>query len=147
MRALTLTQPWAETVVVGLKRVETRSWPAPASAKGELAIHAGKGWTKEDQRFAARLWEEDWVKRAPHELPRGEIVAVARLVGCRRTEEVRDRLDRKERFLGIYGDGRWAWMLADVRVLAVPVPCKGALGLWHVPADVEALVRAQLAGA
>ncbi len=28
--------------------------------------------------------------------------------------------------------------------LAEPVPCRGALGLWRVPDDVESAVRAQL---
>lgn len=36
--------------------------------------------------------------------------------------------------------GPWAWLLGDVRQLPAPVPCKGALGLWRVPADVEAAV-------
>lgn len=41
MRALTLWQPWASLVAIGAKTIETRSWPAPASAVGErIAIHA-----------------------------------------------------------------------------------------------------------
>lgn len=45
-----------------------------------------------------------------------------------------------------YGDfapGRWAWILADVRPLPEPVPCRGAQGLWTVPADIEAAVLDQ----
>jgi hypothetical protein len=33
---------------------------------------------------------------------------------------------------------------ANARPLAEPVPCKGALGLWWLPDDVDAQVRAQL---
>jgi len=40
--------------------------------------------------------------------------------------------------------GQYHWQLANVRPLAEPVPCKGALKLWCLPGDVEKLVRAQL---
>jgi hypothetical protein len=33
MRVLSLLQPWASLVILGLKKIETRSWPAPESAK------------------------------------------------------------------------------------------------------------------
>lgn len=31
MKALTLWQPWASLIAVGVKAIETRSWPAPAA--------------------------------------------------------------------------------------------------------------------
>jgi hypothetical protein len=40
--------------------------------------------------------------------------------------------------------GQYHWRLANVRLLGEPVPCKGALGLWTLPDDVEAGVVAQL---
>jgi hypothetical protein len=40
--------------------------------------------------------------------------------------------------------GRHHIELAGVRPLAEPVPCKGALGLWRLPEDVEKAVREQL---
>ncbi len=36
--------------------------------------------------------------------------------------------------------------LAVRQVLADPVPCRGALGLWRLPEDVEEAVRKQLEG-
>lgn len=39
MKALTLHQPWATLVALGIKTVETRSWYTPY--RGPLAIHAG----------------------------------------------------------------------------------------------------------
>lgn len=41
IKALTLTQPYASLVVIGVKRIETRSWST--SYRGPLAIHAGTG--------------------------------------------------------------------------------------------------------
>lgn len=43
MNAITLHSPWAELIAYGGKQIETRSWPAPASAIGQpIAIHSGK---------------------------------------------------------------------------------------------------------
>jgi activating signal cointegrator 1 len=57
--------------------------------------------------------------------------------------------------LGVFRAGRYGWILQPVYAengplplaLPEPVPCRGAQGLWTVPADVEAAVRAQLAAA
>jgi len=50
MKALTLRQPWASLVSLGVKTIETRSWEPPASAIGRpLAIHAGA-------RKPRRIW-------------------------------------------------------------------------------------------
>ena len=38
----------------------------------------------------------------------------------------------------------WHWVLADVRPLDEPVPCKGRQGLWTLPDDVERKVRERL---
>lgn len=51
-------------------------------------------------------------------LPRGAIVGIARITGCR---ELRDT---------------WAWRLADARRLRVPIPCKGAVGFFRLPPAV-----------
>lgn len=136
MIALSLTQPWAQLMADGRKRVETRSWST--RHQGLLAIAAAKGWTAEDRELAAR-WGYD-----PAELPRGAIVATVRLA------EVRPTTGNAPGLEGAYGDyrlGRYAWRTFGVQKLAVPVPCRGALGLWRVPADVEAAVREQLARA
>lgn len=42
MKALTIRQPWASLIALGVKTIETRSWST--SYRGPLAIHAGKAW-------------------------------------------------------------------------------------------------------
>ena len=49
-------------------------------------------------------------------------------------ERVRPRQGTND---GWYIAGHFGWVLADVRVLPEPVKCKGALGLWTVPAEIE----------
>lgn len=45
---------------------------------------------------------------------------------------------------GDYAVGRYAWILTDMHVLKTPVPCKGALSLWDVPAEIEMLIGKQM---
>lgn len=82
-------------------------------------------------------------------LPMGAIVAVARLGEIYSTnalfsvDSLPETGSNEEEF-GDYSANRFAWELLDVRPLKAAVPCKGALSIWDVPADVEAKVRAQL---
>jgi hypothetical protein len=45
---LTLHQPWASLIALGVKTIETRSWST--KYRGPLAIHAGAGWTMDSRR-------------------------------------------------------------------------------------------------
>ena len=38
--------------------------------------------------------------------------------------------------LGNFWTGQWAWVLANVHPLTVPLPCKGRQGVWELPADI-----------
>jgi hypothetical protein len=136
-RGLTLMQPWCHAITDCGKRTENRRWHAP-KATGTLLIHAGKSIDPAAGPVFARL---GFVLPALPVL--GAIVAVATLSGvCTATVDTP---------WASCGCGPWAaagqyhWKLADVRVLADPVPCKGQLGLWIPDRDVLAAVRGQLA--
>lgn len=147
MKALTLTQPYATLVAIGAKRIETRSWAT--SYRGPLAIHAGAGLGPVGERRAfARLCRTRPFEQAlgaadlpnydlyPEGMPFGAVVALVRLVGiCRITnagiEGFQPQPAANEIAFGDYTPGRYAWLLADVRPLAEPIPAKGALGLWE----------------
>lgn len=134
MKALTLTQPWATLVVLGLKRIETRSWST--AYRGPLAIHAAKGFPARAREFAE---EERAIGRLPSRLPFGAIVCTIDLVDCQPTQDIADGLTGLERLYGDYAWGRWAWLFKpeSLVVLEAPVPAKGALGLWNFEALPE----------
>ncbi len=140
MRALSLTQPWATALIVGVKQIETRSWSTPY--RGRIAIHAAKGFPEWAKAFAST---EHTIGRLPGRFPRGVIVGVATIQDVCRTEELRGSLSALERLYGDYGAGRWGWVLTDIRALPEPIACKGALGLWTVPQDIVALIEATMA--
>jgi len=188
VKALTLQQPWAWAVCHASKRCENRAWlgapgllaQARSLVSQRFAVHAAAGTGTRAAAHAAALdvicivgptcdafvsAGGRWLP-AP-ELPRGAIVATARLA------EVRHIVDNDAHIEIVGPDGKvhyrrpvgdpmgdeararpgyrvieraadpWAipgtvgLLLADVRVLPVPVPCKGAQGWWTVPEGVE----------
>lgn len=139
MKALSLTQPWATAITLGIKTMETRSWCT--NYRGPLAIHASKafpGWAKD---FAET---EHTLGRLPARLPLGAIVAMADLIDVLWTGEVVHDITAVERLYGDYSPGRCAWKLENVRALTTPVSCRGYQGLWTPPPSIVAAVEAQL---
>jgi hypothetical protein len=157
MKALTLTQPWATLVAIGAKRIETRSWRT--SYRGRLAIHAAKGFPKWARDFTtdpvcyeavrlhcAALGIDERLNGFPA-YPVGAVLATCSLVNCIPTELTGrsefmgvplEGLTDQERAFGDFSDGRYAWILADVRMLPEPIPSKGALSLWEwLPVDSQ----------
>lgn len=128
MKVLTLTQPWAQLVAEGHKTIETRSWPV--AFRGELAIHAAKGWTKADREFALECGYK------PEEMARGVILCLVALIDVQPVTRLGPAyLTANERRYGNYSAGRYAWIFdpARTRRLLPPVEAKGAQGVWLIP--------------
>lgn len=169
MKALTILQPWASLIVGSptappQKPIENRSWMPPASMIGErFAIHAGK---KLDLHAFARVFldkicgEVRPPYQTPAQFPRGGVVGVATLewaIALRSHDRLAAFGDRFQRITpdtlaswALDADAlRWffgpvGFVLRDVRAVATPVPCKGALGFWQLPGDVERAVVEQI---
>jgi len=121
LRALTIRQPWAALIAHDDKRVENRTWGT--GWRGQLLIHAAK--------------TADPIERHSDPVTGGEvrsaIVATATLTDCHVCDGG----------CSLWAEpGRFHWVLADVHALAVPVPCRGALGLWRPGPVVAAAVDA-----
>jgi hypothetical protein len=153
MKGISLTQPYATLVALREKRIETRGWRT--SYRGEIAIAAAKKFPSEARGLCPTRPFSNALGSVA--LPTGMIVAVASLVECFqfdagtegriRARSLIGRLPRFEADFGYYTAGRYGFVFDDVRALAEPVACKGALSLWDVPADVERVIRNQLAQA
>jgi hypothetical protein len=142
MKALSILQPWASLVVHGFKRVETRCWPT--RHRGLLAIHAG-GWFRKAQRECYRQQPfRDCLAAAGiqrmGDFALGSIVGVVRVIDCVPASELFDELDDRERQFGDFGPGMYAWLLADPRPLANPVPCVGKRRFFDLGLKCRALV-------
>jgi len=148
MKALTLTQPWATLMALGLKTIETRSWKT--NYRGPLAIHAAKGFPKWAQALAN---DDFYPELALHlgdsrdmakDLPRGVILCTVGLVDCMPTERLSNGLVdvrygkviisydyTDELKYGDYDAGRWGWVTKNRRTLTEPIHVTGKQGLWN----------------
>lgn len=140
MRALSIRQPWAYSIVHGTKRIENRGWNT--RYRGLFLIHAAKGLTRDELEGWADLiraenmsWPglrgRQWFES---DFDRGGIVGIARLVHVIRAEaEV--SADQRPWFFGPFG-----FVLDDVRPIEPMIPCPGRLGFFPIAAELEPLV-------
>lgn len=144
MKALTLKHPWAFAVARRRKDVENRVWrPHPGQLRpGEwFALHGGvvpKGDSLEEAEddldsLRRRGLTPGGLTLADATLP--GLFAAARFAGCVTASP-------SPWFNGPHG---WAW--SELVVLPEPVPCRGAQGLWDIPAEALALFVARVSAA
>ncbi len=102
MKALTVRQPWASLIAVGVKTIETRSWRT--EYRGPLAIHAGQHRPVEGEEVGGWWWGWDfdhgvivnqnaYPRFEEYPAPLGAVVAVANLVDCVPIEVVLPKAD------------------------------------------------------
>ena len=152
MKTISLWQPWASAMAVGLKANETRFWPT--NHRGELAIHAAKKkpgdhisyevakliFSHRDRFPGCHGTLEDFLSKLPY----GQIVCVVEVFDCVVAETLFPILTDTEITLGNYGIGRFAWQTRNYRRLDHPVPCVGRQGFFNLPPEVELKIREQL---
>ncbi|WP_186425058.1 ASCH domain-containing protein [Cupriavidus metallidurans] len=127
MKALSIRQPWAWLIVNGHKDIENRTWPT--HFRGRVLIHAGVNYPKGDYADDARVYSRHYgIEYPAREAMIGGIVGVATITDCVMQSE-------SQWFNGPYG-----FVLADAKPIPF-MPCKGALGLFDIPADVAAVLR------
>ena len=127
MKALSIIQPWASLIAVGIKDIENRTWKT--NYRGEFLIHASAkrlpaGWTaltSEQYAAATRLVNPYGKENDVNQLPVSAIIGKARLVVCVRNHP------------SVWAEkGVWNWVLADVQLFSTPIlNVKGRLGFWE----------------
>ncbi|HNY25379.1 MAG TPA: ASCH domain-containing protein [Alphaproteobacteria bacterium] len=127
VKALTLWQPYATAIALGLKRYETRSWAT--KYRGKLAIHASlKPLTISSKELAT--------KYGILELPLGQVLLICDLEDCiLMTPEFINSQPQTEKDFGDWCVGRYAWKLSNIQVLTQPLSISGHQGLWNLEMD------------
>lgn len=159
MRALSLTQPWATLVALGLKPVENRKWrPGLAFVGHDFAVHASAKFD-----FEGAAWIEQHFRGDPVVMdalngkhPQSAILGVVRLAGYmhagnfyfRGSEEGEVDMRQREGHPLMHDKwffGKFGYVLDEVRTLPNPViGVKGALNFWTVKPEIEKEVGDQL---
>lgn len=127
MKALSIIQPWASLIAVGIKDIENRTWRT--NYRGEFLIHASAkrlpaGWTaltSEQYAAATRLVNPYGKENDVKQLPVSAIIGKARLVDCVLNHP------------SVWAEkGVWNWALADVQLFSTPIlNVNGRLGFWE----------------
>ncbi len=156
IRLLSLHQPWASLIALGLKQYETRPWQTPY--RGRIAIQASKKTCcLTDLRswgFLPKLYTEPSPVQQQLEqvlepfikngFPYGALVAVVEQTDCLVMAEYLDPMPEDkphlvcedqsplERAVGDWRSGRYAHKYENIRPIAQPIPCKGHQGLRRI---------------
>jgi activating signal cointegrator 1 len=146
LKAISLWNPWAMLVALGLKKNETRGWAT--SHLGEIAIHAAMKCCNETYlQFSNTMLRADpTLREKPIGNYGGKILCVVDLQTYWQVEdiEVINNMTVLEVEAGNYSMGRYVWPLQNVRRLTDPVATPGRQKIWTLPIDVEAEVRRQI---
>ena len=146
MKAITLTQPWATLVALGIKTVETRSWAPPRNLIGQrIAIHASRE-TIPKEELDPETWQT--LQESGAEIPNSAVVATAVLVDHwtvtrlatangvrtafgRTPDNVQENRSMPLDPHGDYRRDRHLWVLEGVVPLEPAVKARGYPGPWN----------------
>lgn len=141
MKALSIKQPWAGLILLGIKPVENRTWAT--KYRGKFIIHAGQKvdkammavvdfWSKSGSIYSQfianerhRVGEIDW-----REIPAfktGSVCGTAHILDC---DESRPSGET------FYDDCGYWWHLSSPMSFNKAIPYKGRLGLFNIPESV-----------
>ena len=157
MKVLSILQPWATLVVIGAKKIETRSWNT--KFRGPLLIHASQRKIKLQEGMFDLISEMEKITGFMDNyknLPYGAIIGKVDIISTEssymissilRREQENWRLHPNREFMnkflaakidheselvfGDYSPSRYGWLLSDAVEFANPIPAKGALSIWN----------------
>lgn len=129
MRAISVRQPWAWQIIHQRKNIENRTRNIAGKYRGPVAIHAS---LKADEEALRRL-----PGRAPEWVTASRVFHYGAILGVVDLVDAHPGSSWCEEECGPWAEpGGWHLVLANPRPLLVPIPCRGALGLWTPPTDV-----------
>ena len=123
MKAFTVYQPYAYAIVAGLKGYETR--PRRTHIRGRVAVHAAKG----NPQFVTLA--VDMALPETMKLHYGAVLGTVEIVDCVPVDDLIGKLSERERVLGDYTPGRFAWVLKNPVMFDRPIPARGFQGWWN----------------
>ena len=133
-------QPWASLIVMGAKKIETKSWNTPH--RGPLLIHANA-----TDRYARQLCSlqgyNKWVRHWTY-LPYGSIIGMVHLQACEPVEDIKQLINKKQQMicgefihdplmelqLGNFSQKQYGWILSNARQFSLPIVTKGKMKMW-----------------
>jgi hypothetical protein len=137
MKAFSVWRAPAHMLVHGIKVCETRTWPAPASMIGtRVAIASTKQIKKEETEWCERPEFQEFYEKTMlppwRELPGGVVLGTALLfASVLMTEEFIARVKDREKIVGVWKPGNYAWAMKEPEVFWSPIPVLGRQGIFE----------------
>jgi len=128
MKAISLWQPWASLMALGLKKNETRSWQT--HYRGPLLIHAAKKIVHWPSIMIQAVFED--IAFQPLDLPRGVILCKVNLVDCTKIA-FHNKPGYPEVKFGNYTPGWYMWVTEDLELFDSPISFSGKQRPFDVP--------------
>jgi hypothetical protein len=132
MKCISLIQPWATLVILGVKGQETRTWGT--LYRGELAIHAAKKFPEVARRLCQEEPFRSILRRSGFmsgcDLPRGAILGTVQLADCRAITD-QDQLSLDHLAYIDRSRGRWVWRFNNPKPLTRPLLSRGQMGIYN----------------
>lgn len=139
IKAISLHQPWATLITMGLKKFETRSWAT--SYTGPLLICAAKKTSREQKLYHQYFLNKyqqiltgtdsylEW-----EDLPFGSAIAAVELTACiKMTQAFINQQPETEIDTGDWKPGQ----LDNIRRIVPPIPITGKQGLFDAEVDLD----------
>jgi predicted transcriptional regulator len=122
LKCLSVSQPFADLIILGKKTIELRKWNT--NYRGELLIHAPLKIRKED---AKRL-------KIDKKFVIGAIVGKVEIYDVKKYDSPKQlKLDQKFHFASRnFQEKTYGFLLKNAKSLRIPIPYKGQLGLFEV---------------
>lgn len=134
MKAITLQQPWAGLLVLGVKGCDTRSWNT--SYRGRIAVHASAKITQEGKDLLD-LFCKEWPVVFYEGSKAWELcTTIGHVLGTVTIEQTYSTNQRKpsnevELMLGDYSPNRfWFWCIRP-EIYQTPIPASGKMMIWE----------------
>lgn len=132
LKAISLWQPWASLIPLGLKHYETRSWKT--NYRGKLLMcSTAKSTRTQYQQYLKICNQVELPSWNEINFPHGQAIAICDLVDCVEiTPEFTNQQSQTEILCGNWQIGRYAWKLKNIQPITKPFVVKGKQGLFNV---------------
>lgn len=128
MKAITIWQPYAQAILLGLKHYETRTWKT--DYRGDLIIHSSLRPLSPDRKQLS-------AKYNIVEMPRGSFLVLCELEECLLiTKNLIEKQNRIELDFGNWIIGNYAWKLKIKNICKNNKDIPGNQGLWNVDVGI-----------
>lgn len=151
MRVISIRQPWAALLALGIKRFEARTWTTPY--RGDVLVHASSHRMTVQETLDLEV-SPDLVDalhsvdlatfEAIEAFPTSAIIGKVTITEVLPSTSCDDFTSLDEATCGAPADGLFLWRVTGPRAIT-PIPCGGKLNLWTLPKELEPKVQRALA--